>query len=175
MSRRRRPILSPPGLAMTALPMRASSGPIIRNAILRASAWKVKTPFDVDVTFTPTSFNSWMRLLTSRMLGILLMVTGSWVSNVAQMTCSASFLAPCGVMVPLSRCPPSILNVAISYFFFFLLLPSAFAGCMLSNWNIERSSWMMPSVKRARSSATRSSSTEPLPHAIRSRFIWLAV
>ena len=46
--------------------------------------------------------SSWMRLLTSRMLGMFSMVTGSHVSNVAQITCRASFLAPCGVMVPCS-------------------------------------------------------------------------
>ena len=44
------------------------------------------------------------------------MVTSSLVSSVAQITCSASFLAPCGVIVPLSRCPPSILNDAILTF-----------------------------------------------------------
>ena len=60
-----------------------------------------------------------MRLLTSRMSGMLLMVTGSLVSSVAQMTCRASFLAPCGVMVPLSGCPPSMMNDASSYPFLF--------------------------------------------------------
>ena len=41
------------------------------------------------------------------------MRTGSSVSSVAAITSSASFLAPCGVIVPLSVCPPSIMNVSI--------------------------------------------------------------
>ena len=65
-------------------------------------------------TFTLTSLSNWMRLFTSRMSGMLRMVTASLVSSVAQITCKASFLAPCGVMVPLSVCPPSMMNDCIS-------------------------------------------------------------
>ena len=126
----RRPILSPPGSATEALPKRPSSGPIRSTLPLRAehflmysslernprsiwSAWKVNTPFLSDVTFTPMSLRSCMRLLTSRMSGTLEMVTGSLVSSVAEITSSASFFAPCGVMVPESGCPPSMINDSI--------------------------------------------------------------
>ena len=65
-----------------------------------------------------------MRLLTSRMSGMLRMTTSSLVNSEAQTTCRASFLAPWGTMVPLSRWPPSILNDAIGRIL--LLLAAAF-------------------------------------------------
>jgi hypothetical protein len=46
----------------------------------------------------------------SRISGILLMITASSVRRVAQITCRASFFAPCGVITPDSLCPPSIEN-----------------------------------------------------------------
>ena len=121
------------------------------------------------------SHSNWMRLFTSRMSGMFWIVTASWVSRVAQITCSASFFAPCGVMVPLSRCPPSMMNDAILGYFFFLFFLLSSTAEILLNLKAFRSSWMTPSVKCARSSATFSSSIEPCPHVIRSRFIWLAV
>ena len=131
VSRRRRPILSPPGSATTALPKRPSSGPIVstlprsaehlrtysslaRKSRLSSSAWNVKSPLPLRVTFTPMSCNKRMRLLTSRMSGMLVILTGSDVSSTAAITSRASFLAPCGVMVPCSWCPPSIINDSIS-------------------------------------------------------------
>jgi hypothetical protein len=40
-------------------------------------------------------------------------ITGSSVNNTAQITCSASFFAPCGINSPLRRLPPTILKEAI--------------------------------------------------------------
>ena len=48
---------------------------------------------------------------TSLMRGMLEMVTFSGVSSTAQSTCSASFLAPCGVMLPFSFLPPVIILI----------------------------------------------------------------
>ena len=56
-----------------------------------------------------------MSLLTSMISGMLLIVTFSGVSNTAHKICNASFLAPCGLISPLSRMPPSILNVPICF------------------------------------------------------------
>ena len=140
VSRRRRPILSPPGREMTALPKRASRGPtsmteprrlahFFRNSSLprysmsTCAARKRYESMPSLETLTPMSRMSWMRLFTSRMSGTLCTVTSSSVSKVAQMICSTSFLAPCGVMSPVRRCPPSMMNDAILvYLFFFLLL-----------------------------------------------------
>ena len=47
------------------------------------------------------------------------MRTSSFVSKVAQITCKASFFAPCGVISPFRRCPPSITKVLISVVFFY--------------------------------------------------------
>ena len=49
---------------------------------------------DINVKVTRTSRNNWIRLFTSRMSGMLEISTGSRVSRVAQITSSASFLAP---------------------------------------------------------------------------------
>ena len=60
------------------------------------------------------SRSSMMRFCTSSMSGMLRMTTSSSVSSTALITSRASFLAPCGVMVPLRRCPPSMMNDAIA-------------------------------------------------------------
>ena len=52
------------------------------------------------------------------MAGILEIVTAWSVSNTAQITCNASFLAPCGVMEPCRRWPPIIWNEDIDSCFF---------------------------------------------------------
>ena len=46
---------------------------------------------------------------------MLEMVTGSLVSSTALITSRASFLAPCGVMVPDNLCPPSMINLDMLY------------------------------------------------------------
>ena len=48
------------------------------------------------------------------------MITGSVVNKVAHITSNASFFAPCGVIVPLNRCPPSIIkdSMLISSFYY---------------------------------------------------------
>jgi hypothetical protein len=48
---------------------------------------------------------------------MLLISTFSAVSNTAQITCNASFFAPCGITVPLSLLPPTISNADISSIF----------------------------------------------------------
>ena len=55
----------------------------------------------------------------SRISGTLLMRIGLSVSSTALSICNASFLAPWGVMAPLRRCPPSIMNVPILYVVYF--------------------------------------------------------
>ena len=44
---------------------------------------------------------------------MLLIFTGSGVSKTAQIICKASFLAPCGMISPLSCFPPCMINVPI--------------------------------------------------------------
>ena len=64
-------------------------------------------------TSMPISLSRRIRLFTSRISGMFFMRTSSFVRSVAHITSRASFLAPCGVMVPLSICPPSIINDSI--------------------------------------------------------------
>ena len=111
VSIRLRPILSPPGLGMNDLLNRASKGPAImtepRNllAILWNSGSSIlsiriffalnkKVSSDSFCTVTPNSFKISINNFTSRILGILLILTGSSVNKTAQITCNASFLAP---------------------------------------------------------------------------------
>ena len=47
------------------------------------------------------------------------MITSSDVNNVAQITSKASFFAPCGAIVPLSRCPPSMIKDSMCRYFTF--------------------------------------------------------
>ena len=54
-----------------------------------------------------------MRFLTSLISGTLSIVTSRDVSNVALITCNASFFAPWGTISPLSGLPPSIMNDAM--------------------------------------------------------------
>ena len=138
VSIRRRPILSPPGLLSTALPKRATSGPMVRTlprrveqrsrysslrrySRLMLSAWKVISPLPWRVTFTPMSCNRHMRLFTSTMSGTFSSLTASEVRSVAQITCRASFLAPCGVISPFRRCPPSMMNDGTVVFFLWMV------------------------------------------------------
>ncbi len=58
--------------------------------------------------FTPISSSSSIRAFTSAISGTLVNVTCSSVSSAAHSTCSASFLAPCGTIVPFSARPPRI-------------------------------------------------------------------
>lgn len=50
------------------------------------------------------------------------MMTSSVVNRVAQMTSKASFFAPCGAIVPLSRCPPSMIKDSMFVVLLFLLV-----------------------------------------------------
>ena len=42
------------------------------------------------------------------------MITGSAVSNTADIICNASFFAPCGITVPFKALPPTISKADIS-------------------------------------------------------------
>ena len=145
VSRRRRPILSPPGLATRALPKRAKSGPISITEPRKAavfwkklsvsmadssswSAWKHQEPLPRFSTRTPKSARREIRVLISRMSGTWSIYTFSRVSKVAQSSCKASFLAPCGRMLPWRRCPPSTTNddMALLYLRRLFFFPTGF-------------------------------------------------
>ena len=121
---------------------------------------KVKEPRSLRVTATPKLCSNSINFNTSLISGMLLMVTGSAVNNTAQMTCSASFFAPCGMISPFSLCPPSISNTAISfricgsfyrgfcccYFCFYCCCCCCFdQNCWFSAWVFSRSPWCLHS------------------------------
>ena len=60
--------------------------------------------------------NNSISKFTSTMSGIFAMVIGSAVNTTADKTCKASFLAPCGVILPLSALPPMTSNELIVLF-----------------------------------------------------------
>ena len=151
VSRRRRPILSPPGCGTTACPKRDSNGPTSMMLPRRApacsrncglcstsrftwSAWnsKVRPLSHADGTssrtLTPRSFSRSISLFTSRMSGTCSMRTFSEVSSTAHSTCRASFLAPCGTISPLSLRPPMISKLLIFSSF------SSFSFRRLPSW-----------------------------------------
>ena len=123
--RRRRPILSPPGLVIQALPrfemtmdqssernlmaqsigVRSHHFQIVQVKFVSLSCLKIPgvgiALLVVCLYFYRYPSGARCDYFTSRILGMLWIVTGSLVSSVAQITCNASFLAPCGVMVPL--------------------------------------------------------------------------
>src|SRR3954467_4497407 len=125
-SSRRRPITSPPGGGIRALPKRASSGPAARNEARMRSARPAST--SVLVTFaalsltvlccgrstsTPRSASRSSSACVSRMCGMLCRITSSSVSNEHASSGSAAFLFPAGTTVPESGAPPSITNFSI--------------------------------------------------------------
>ena len=66
---------------------------------------------------TPISPNNEIRLFTSSISGIFSIITSSGVNRTAQIICNASFLAPCGIISPFKRQPPSIINDAMVFSF----------------------------------------------------------
>ena len=83
------------------------------------------------LTLTPRSLIISIKANTSRMAGMLLMVTSSAVSNTAQSICSASFFAPCGVMAPFSFFPPVTSNEFGISFLFHAKEENAFGNCFV--------------------------------------------
>ena len=120
VSRRRRPMTSPPGGGSITSPQRASSGPAKRiEARIRAHstgsrsaarmvlAWIASVLRAVHSADAPTERISSTSVSVSRIRGTFCSVTGCSVSSAAAMIGSAAFLLPAGAIVPESRCPPS--------------------------------------------------------------------
>src|SRR5262249_53298710 len=126
VSTRRRPMASPPGLATSAAPQRASSGPArrIEARILRdssVSGFDAMSPSACNrttlvwtrSTATPMPSRICSITRTSWMSGRLRNTIGSSVSRHAARIGSAAFLLPPGRMVPSRRRPPSTMNRSI--------------------------------------------------------------
>ncbi len=75
------------------------------------------------LTSTPKKESNSISLLTSLIFGIFSITTSSSVKSTAQITCKASFLAPCGTISPLRVLPPIISNLLIDYL---LMIPIKF-------------------------------------------------
>ena len=63
--------------------------------------------------FTFISANNSINRFTSRISGILLIVTFSGVSNTALMICNASFFAPWGMISPFNFLPPELQKIHV--------------------------------------------------------------
>ena len=127
-SRRRRPMTSPPGGGMTALPKRASSGPASRKEARiasdftrsivcssgRSSACSATECSERHATLTPSPRRMSSIASTSRMRGTLRTTTSSVVRTDAARMGSAPFLLPAGITVPDSGTPPSMRNFCMS-------------------------------------------------------------
>src|SRR3954447_12810281 len=124
-SRRRRPITSPPGGGIVASPKRASSGPASRNdarillqsrssgADFSTAAVCTRTSFGpIHSASAPRSASSSSIVSTSRMRGMFVSVTGSFVSRHAARIGNAPFLLPAARMRPPRGCPPSMTNAS---------------------------------------------------------------
>src|SRR5947208_3247038 len=120
VSRRRRPMTSPPGGGSATSPQRASSGPASRiEARIRAHnsgsrsaariclAWIASVLRAFHSAEAPTERTSSTSVSVSRIRGTFSSVTGCSVSSAAAMIGSAEFLLPEGSIVPASRWPPS--------------------------------------------------------------------
>src|SRR6186997_452014 len=123
VSRRRRPITSPPGGGTVARPNRASSGPASRNEarISRPSSGSSSVFSTEDVStvtsfaplhaaFAPRAERSCTIVSTSRIRGTLETTTGPVASTVAARIGSAPFLLPAARTVPDTGRPPSMTN-----------------------------------------------------------------
>ena len=121
VSRRRRPITSPPGGGRVTLPQRASRGPANR---MEARTWRASSAGTAhgaglpdcrrqawSPTFSarePSCRRMSIITCTSSISGMLRRTTGSSVSRVAARQGSAAFLLPLGRRRPCSGWPPSI-------------------------------------------------------------------
>ena len=126
-SRRRRPITSPPGDAITARPKRASRGPASRNDARIRSATSASTSTSStaaahsassfgprQLTSTPIARRMLSIASTSRMWGTLRTTTSSSVRTAEARMGRAPFLLPAGNSVPDSGTPPSMMNFSMS-------------------------------------------------------------
>src|SRR6266704_279187 len=126
VSRRRRPIPSPPGEGSTQRPVRASSGPAsstdprIREQSTGSSVvrWTLRGSMrtvlgSTSVTSAPVEATSWSMVSTSRMWGTFRSRTGSSASSEAATIGSAPFLLPAGRIMPLNGCPPLMTKLSI--------------------------------------------------------------
>src|SRR4051794_35948185 len=120
VSRRLRPITSPPGGGSATSPQRASSGAASRiEARMRAQSSGSRSAARISLAWiksvlrachsavAPTERTSSTSVSVSRIRGTLSSVTGCSVSSAAAMIGSAAFLLPDGSMVPERRWPPS--------------------------------------------------------------------
>ena len=127
-SRRRRPIVSPPGGGIVASPKRASSGPASRNdARIRAasasstelpaiaSAWSCSSFSPVHSALTPMLSSRATCVSTSRIRGTLESFSSSEVSRQAARIGSAAFLLPATVISPDRGAPPWMTNFSIGW------------------------------------------------------------
>src|SRR5437763_8088144 len=125
-SSRRRPMTSPPGGGIRALPKRARSGPATRKdarmnpACSRSTAVRSTPPAQRtsslaprQSTRTPRSRSSASIDSTSRIRGTLRSTTSSSVRTEAARMGSAAFLLPAGTTVPDSGAPPSMTNFSM--------------------------------------------------------------
>src|SRR6266540_1757458 len=126
VSRRRRPMPSPPGEGSTQRPVRASSGPAssteprIREQSTGSSVvrWTLRGSMrtvlgSTSVTSAPVEATSWSMVSTSRMWGTFRSRTGSSASSEAATIGRAPFLLPAGRIMPLSGCPPLMTKLSI--------------------------------------------------------------
>src|SRR3954453_19702046 len=124
-SRRRRPMVSPPGGGMLTWPKRASSGPATRNeARIRLAsssstsvptmfaAWSLTSLSSVHSTSTPSFSSNPTTDSTSRMRGTLRTTSSSSVSRQAARIGSAAFLLPAGTISPERGTPPWMMNLS---------------------------------------------------------------
>ncbi len=127
VSKRRRPITSPPGGGMCSLPARAVTGPASRmEARMRRQRSRSRPPGrkvgEVSrQVFASKSSTRVPRLSikrrmssTSRICGTFRKTTGSSVNKQAARSGKAAFLFPAGVISPRKGTPPSIINSSIS-------------------------------------------------------------
>ena len=126
-SRRRRPIVSPPGGGILASPKRASSGPAARNdarmrlagpsstewASSTASACRRTWFSPVHSTLTPRPFRRSSIESTSLIRGTLSISSSSSVKRQAARIGSAAFLFPAATISPDRGAPPWITNFSI--------------------------------------------------------------
>ncbi len=134
VSRRLRPMTSPPGGGNCNSPMRASMGPARRmearirrhssgskSAVRKFRAVSCHVFLPNISTLTP-KFSSNNRIsITSLIWGILCKTTGSFVNRQAARIGKAAFLFPEGVTSPRNGMPPSMMNFSMKYSFYCFL------------------------------------------------------
>src|SRR3954447_9742482 len=126
VSRRRRPMTSPPGGGISAEPKRASSGPAVRNEARRRSAIEASTVVDGmraacresvwpsrHCTRVPSAASRSIMACVSRIRGTLCRTTSSSVSRAQASSGSAAFLFPAGTIVPDRGTPPWMTNFSM--------------------------------------------------------------